>query len=40
MCRRHGARLGWQRCGDQAAATYLARVDAMKRRFLRLAAGR
>ncbi|MFI4988001.1 MAG: lytic transglycosylase domain-containing protein, partial [Alphaproteobacteria bacterium] len=29
-----------ERCGDHDAATYLARVDAMKRQFLRLAANR
>lgn len=36
---RHGFRLPpGERCGDHAAATYLARFDAMKREFQRLAA--
>jgi len=29
-----------ERCGDREAATYLAQINAMKRRFLRLAADR
>jgi hypothetical protein len=37
---RRGFRLSAdQRCGDHSAARYLAQVDAMKRRFARLAAG-
>jgi hypothetical protein len=38
---RRGFRLSpGERCGDHEVATYLARVDAMKRQFLRLAAER
>ncbi|MBU6507762.1 MAG: transglycosylase SLT domain-containing protein [Alphaproteobacteria bacterium] len=40
FARRHFRLAAGERCGDEAAATYLARVDAMKRQFLKLAAGR
>src|SRR5487761_474001 len=40
FARRHFHLMAGERCGDEAAATYLARVDAMKRRFLKLAAER
>ena len=39
FARRHFRLAAGERCGDEAAATYLARVDAMKRQFLKLAAG-
>ena len=37
--RRHFQMLAGERCGDHLVAAYVARVDAMKRQFLRLAAG-
>jgi hypothetical protein len=36
--RRHFQMVAGERCGDQLVATYVAKVDAMKREFLRLAA--
>jgi len=40
FARRHFRLAPGERCGDELAATYLARVDAMKRRFLKLAVAR
>jgi len=40
FARRHFRLAPGERCGDEAAATYLARVDAMKRQFLKLAVER
>jgi hypothetical protein len=40
FARRHFRLAPGERCGDEAAATYLARVDAMKSRFLKLVAER
>ena len=39
FARRHFHLAPGERCGDELAAAYLARVDAMKRQFLRLEAG-
>jgi hypothetical protein len=38
FARRHFQMLPGERCGDQLVAAYVARVNAMKRQFLRLAA--
>ena len=40
FARRHFRLAPGERCGDELAATYLARVDAMKRLFLKLGSGR
>jgi hypothetical protein len=37
--RRHFQMISGERCGDHLVAAYIARVNAMKRQFLRLAAG-
>ncbi|MFK4523261.1 hypothetical protein ABIF90_001242 [Bradyrhizobium japonicum] len=37
--RRHFQMMAGERCGDHLVASYISRVNAMKRQFLRLAAG-
>ena len=39
FARRHFQMIAGERCGDHLVAAYVARVNAMKRQFVRLAAG-